>query len=826
LGRVQGELTDLVVRYGDREGEVQRLTGELGRVQEELNEFMSRYEEQAGQVQLLKKDLATQMAERVGDFEMLSQKIKEKDGTIAERDERIEEISNSMAAWRVNALESSHQNKLLQNAFDRLRQDTMQLSVWATRMNEKPLTYAFKKHVYQLSRRVLARLPFSLESKQKARALVLKLTHPFRSTSASSSGGSPLVRGEAHLPLLSTPLSDQRDVFVFSVIDWHFRIQRPQQLARGFAQKGRRVFFFSNHFVDSGTPGYVVESLDPVLSLYQIKLHVRGAPQIYFSPPSPETIENVRQSLAMVLIDFGSQGSVSLIQHPFWYPIVWKLPNTYRVYDCMDHHEGFGNVPEKLIQMESDMLRSSDLVVVTSSWLEKFARGFNPNVVVVRNGCDFDHFNRQPSEIYSDPQKRKIIGYYGAIAEWFDLDLVRAVARAFPDCLVLLIGNDTVKASESLKDLPNVVFVGEVPYTQLPFYAHAFDVCLLPFKVIPLTLATNPVKIYEYLSVGKPVVSVDLPEMAQFGFRVVKSKDSSDFVRSISRLLNKNRILPKEAEQRISFAKSQTWAHRVDELCSSLGRIPMPKISVVVLTYNNLALTKDCLDSLLKRTDYPNLEIIVVDNASSDQTPHYLKELERSHPQIRVILNGENVGFSAGNNIGLAAATGDYLVLLNNDTVVTTGWAMTLMRHLQSDPSIGLLGPVTNNIGNEARIETTYKNPSDMPQEAHSFTVTRMGRVFSIKTVAFFCAIMPRATYEKVGPLCEEFQRGFFEDDDYCRRVESFALKVMCADDVFIHHHLSASFNKLSEQQKKELFDRNKEIYEKKWGKWVPHSYR
>ena len=86
--------------------------------------------------------------------------------------------------------------------------------------------------------------------------------------------------------------------------------------------------------------------------------------------------------------------------------------------------------------------------------------------------------------------------------------------------------------------------------------------------------------------------------------------------------------------------------------------------------------------------------------------------------------------------------------------------------------------------------------------------------------------MMRRDVYLKVGKLDEAFGRGFFEDDDYCRRIERLGLRVVCAEDVFIHHHLSASFNKLRHQERQDLFEMNKKIYEEKWGEWIPHSYR
>ena len=192
----------------------------------------------------------------------------------------------------------------------------------------------------------------------------------------------------------------------------------------------------------------------------------------------------------------------------------------------------------------------------------------------------------------------------------------------------------------------------------------------------------------------------------------------------------------------------------------------------------------------------------------------------------RVILNRENLGFAAGNNVGLAAATGDYLVLLNNDTYVTPNWIRTLVNHLRRNPGIGIIGPVTNNIGNEARIEIHYGGMDEMKSAAAAHTRRHAGELLPMRTVAFFCVAMPRSTYEAVGPLDPAFGVGFFEDDDYCRRIEAAGLGIACAEDVFVHHHLSASFDRLQAEKRQELFLRNKAIYEAKWGEWTPHAYR
>jgi GT2 family glycosyltransferase len=191
-----------------------------------------------------------------------------------------------------------------------------------------------------------------------------------------------------------------------------------------------------------------------------------------------------------------------------------------------------------------------------------------------------------------------------------------------------------------------------------------------------------------------------------------------------------------------------------------------------------------------------------------------------------VIHNAENLGFSGGNNIGISAANGDFIVLLNNDTYVTSGWLRDLIRPMLRDSSIGMTGPLTNNIGNEQKIKIGYKNMEEMSLVASNFLRQRKRKIFYTYNLAFFCVAMRREVIDQVGLLDDQFERGFFEDDDYCRRVVSAGFKLAIADDVFIHHHLSASFDQLGSEEKQRLMKINMERYEAKWGKWIPHKYR
>jgi len=633
--------------------------------------------------------------------------------------------------------------------------------------------------------------------------------------------------GHAHIPnaLLAPQMPQRRDFFLWAVIDWHFRIQRPQHLARELAAAGHRVFYVSNNFIDRAEPGFSVEALDAEGRLFQVHLHLAGSPAIYHSAPNAAQREQLRAGIGLLLAWTSSRACASLVQHPYWLETAQVLPNQRLVYDCMDHHGGFADNTQDVLARENELMRIADLLVVTSDWLQHEAGRHNPHCLMVRNACQYEHFCQPPAEVFRDPRGRRVIGYYGAIAEWFDLDLLEKVARNHQDCLVLMVGADTCGAQQRLQHLDNVEFTGEVAYTALPYYLHGFDVCLLPFQVIPLTLATNPVKVYEYLSAGKDVVSIDLPEIKQFGDLVSTGADHDGFLAALAATL-RALFNPQLVARRREFAAEQTWAHRVRDLAKGIDALQQPKVSVVVVTYNNLDLTKVCLDSLDRYSDYPNLELIVVDNASADDTPVYLRAWAAAGDNRHVILNTDNRGFAAANNQGLATATGEYLVMLNNDTHVTPGWVATLVGHLQRTPMLGMLGPVTNNIGNEARIDIRYNDMEQMLQAAADYTAHHAGQLTPLHTAAFFCVAMPRRVYEKVGDLDEAFGIGMFEDDDYCRRVQQAGWSIACADDVFIHHHLSASFNKIKQEKRLAMFEQNKAIYEAKWGTWVPHKYR
>lgn len=267
--------------------------------------------------------------------------------------------------------------------------------------------------------------------------------------------------------------------------------------------------------------------------------------------------------------------------------------------------------------------------------------------------------------------------------------------------------------------------------------------------------------------------------------------------------------------------RERAWPIATHELPGSPDELAglFPRLSVIVVTHDNRDLNRVCLESLAARTEWPNLEILVVDNGSTDGTRELLEqERTRLHPRLRVLLNPDNRGFAAACNAGLAAATGEFLVLLNNDTVMTRGALSSLVRHLTADSSLGLVGPVTNAIANEARVEVGYADLAGLPDWARQYVRDHDSESFELPMLALFCAALPRRVLESVGPLDERFGIGMFEDDDYCRRIAQKGLAIRCARDAFVHHWQMASFRRLTETQYRALYEENRGKYEEKWG--------
>lgn len=613
------------------------------------------------------------------------------------------------------------------------------------------------------------------------------------------------------------------DVIVFPVVDWDFLFQRPQHLSVALSRRGHRVFYLSTKL----EPEYYLHDLEYAEVAPSIwTVHLPGGaqqPNIYQDVPNELQISAMLAGLQRMREIFEIGSTVSLIDYPFWTPVAERLTNNVSLYDCMDDYASFANSGLPARVMEAQAVRNSDIAICSSIHLQQqlFLRtGRLP--ALIRNGVDFSHYETAPTRLALTPDGRTA-GYWGATAEWTDIELLIHAALSLPDVRFVLIG-DVMRVDVSrLAALPNVILLGRVPYESLPAYLHAFDVCLLPYRICEYALASDPMKVWEYMSAGKPVVAVRFPEIERLASLITLTSTPEEFVQGIREALSRPDDVRANACR--DFARANTWWHRCEELCCVIEPL-FPRISVIVLTFNQLSFTKTSLAALERFSNYPNLEVIVVDNGSSDKTPKFLTQWAASRPWAKIRLHPVNSGFAAGNNLGSRAATGEYLIFMNNDCFVTAGWIGDLLAHFRRKPKLGLLGPVTNSSGNESVIPIQYDSMEEMAIKARCYTRLHRGERTQPGVLHWFCVMIPRHVWQQVGELDESFGLGLFEDDDYTLRVRAAGFHAQCAEDVFIHHHHSATFGLLSPEQYDSLFSRNRQLFEQKWGPWIPPVFR
>src|SRR5262249_35468774 len=197
-----------------------------------------------------------------------------------------------------------------------------------------------------------------------------------------------------------------------------------------------------------------------------------------------------------------------------------------------------------------------------------------------------------------------------------------------------------------------------------------------------------------------------------------------------------------------------------------------------------------------------SFEATDVDNLSPDGTRDFLRSAAgRGALPLRLVENPANLGFSRDNNQAAELARGDVLVFLNNDTVVLPGWLERLVGHLDADPAIGLVGPVTNSCGNEAELGTAYQDLDEMARFAGDYVAGHAGIVEDIPMLTLYCAAMQRELYRGLGGLDERYGLGMFEDDDLSEGVRRTGHRVAVARDVFVHHYGSAALSRLADYE-------------------------
>ncbi|MDI6720605.1 MAG: glycosyltransferase [Methanomicrobiales archaeon] len=274
---------------------------------------------------------------------------------------------------------------------------------------------------------------------------------------------------------------------------------------------------------------------------------------------------------------FHLSNPVIMFYEPRFSCVVGKLGEVLSCYEVVDDRLEFSEVPRWIKDNVDFLTENVDLITVSANILyNKILKKREKDLYIIGNGVDIDRFMKAREDIPLPPDiqniARPIAGYVGAIGEWFDFQLIEIVLHQCPDISVVLIGPVFPEQTGLIKKLestyPNIHVLGKKPYSLLPHYIKAFDVCLIPFQVNELTNGVNPNKAYEYAAAGKPIVSTYLPELDRYKHIIRVAKDHVEFVDSIRSSINSK----PDVDGLLRIAEENTWDNRSEDYIRLLIR--------------------------------------------------------------------------------------------------------------------------------------------------------------------------------------------------------------------------------------------------------------
>ena len=345
-----------------------------------------------------------------------------------------------------------------------------------------------------------------------------------------------------------------KPIIVFrSVVDWNIPLfQRPQHIAKGLADQGFLFFYCTVNAFDS----------------------IQGFDQVHEGCYVTNQFEMVdRLPTSKIIHLYAGDPKCS-----------WEYIQGHRdagdvvIYEYIDeiHADIAGReLAEGLLDRHYRVLKTEEIACIASAdkLYREVARYRTKNLQLVTNGVELEHFSvrrdrlKIPHEIRKVVEKEKcIIGYFGALAKWFDYELVVELARAHPDYEILLIGWDYDKSLQRypLGDYSNITLVGPIDYAVLPHYACWFDVSTIPFRINEVTESTSPIKLFEYMALGHPIVTTDLPECRKYR-SVLIGRDHGEFIQGVEEAVGK-----REDQEYLSIlrteAKENTWQSKAKQI--------------------------------------------------------------------------------------------------------------------------------------------------------------------------------------------------------------------------------------------------------------------
>ncbi|MEO5968508.1 MAG: glycosyltransferase family 1 protein [Bdellovibrionia bacterium] len=367
-------------------------------------------------------------------------------------------------------------------------------------------------------------------------------------------------------------------LIVFSHLRWDSVFQRPQHLMTRFA-KTRPVFYIEEPIFNDGLPSLEVNTKQNGISVV--------VPSLPGKLSEEEKFIVQRELIDSFIEQYKIQDYALWYYTPMAIPFTQQLKPRAVIYDCMDELSMFHGAHPDILTHESQLFNLSDVVFTGGQSLYEYKKERHTNIHPFPSSIDFEHFHNARSQTLKVPEDQQNIsgpkiGFYGVIDERMNLSLLNGIALERPNWQIILLGPTVKIDATALPRQPNIHYLGQKTYKQLPAYISEWDIAILPFAKNDSTRFISPTKTPEYLAAGIPVVSTSITDVAQpYGKEglVYIADTVADFILSIESALELK-------------TKDPTWCKRVDHF---LSKTSWDKTWQAMADLMNAAITKNTI---------------------------------------------------------------------------------------------------------------------------------------------------------------------------------------------------------------------------------------
>jgi len=373
------------------------------------------------------------------------------------------------------------------------------------------------------------------------------------------------------------------NILCLSTQDWDDWQTRKQRFAKALARAGNRVLYVQQqmHWL-----GWLADWKKQFPRIYRFLAPPRQVEENLWVLTLPLTLPGFQMSpflnrlnnrlllpyLKNALQKLGMERPILWSYTPHCGDFAGKLGEKLFLYECVDEFEGAKGLitKEAVRKLETQVLQKADLAIMTSQFLLERKKDRAKKIFLVPNGAEVEHFAKADEPETPIPEemqalKKPVLGFVGRVTYWIDGELLVYLAQKRPDWSLALVGPVDKNLEARLKPYANIKLLGARPYAQLPGYLKGFDLCLNPYVEGEISLGASPLKLYEYLATGKPILSTPQPEAEKFVPLVEIARSKEEFLEKAREILEEGED-PQKAEERKKISRQNSWGSRLGEV--------------------------------------------------------------------------------------------------------------------------------------------------------------------------------------------------------------------------------------------------------------------